>query len=170
MSLFADLFSARRRSNPRIAVEWMVDLSVPNTDPQHWIELFATDLSAQGIRLQGLDADEVRRLLSYEGHALIKLRLPGVRPPLPLIRAELRWGLGEKNVSKPAGSLNSSTPICWNLSASTSPITRKTCSPTPFRPVFARLSSRRPDPLQRHPRSSESANPQRRLTTREIRP
>jgi len=97
MSLFADLFSARRRSNPRIAVEWMVDLAVPNTDPQHWIGLFATDLSAQGIRLQGLDADEVRRLLSYEGHALIKLRLHGVRPPLPLVRAEWRWGLGEKN-------------------------------------------------------------------------
>ena len=96
MSLFSDLSFARRRSNPRIAVDWMVDLAVPNTDPQHWIGLFATDLSAQGIRLQGLDADEVRRLLSYEGHALIKLRLPGVRPPLPLVRAELRWGLGDK--------------------------------------------------------------------------
>ncbi|MBT4979929.1 MAG: hypothetical protein HOL51_16245 [Gemmatimonadetes bacterium] len=34
MSLFSDLFSARRRSNPRIAVDWMVDLAVPNTDPQ----------------------------------------------------------------------------------------------------------------------------------------
>ncbi len=88
MSLFAVLFSARRRSNPHIAVDWMVDLAVPNTDPQHWIGLFATDLSAQGIRLQGLDADEVRRLLPYEGHAVIKLQLHGVRPALPLVRAE----------------------------------------------------------------------------------
>ena len=170
MSLFSDLFSTRPRSNPRIAVDWMVDLAVPNTDPQHWIGLFATDLSAQGIRLQGLEAYEVRRLLSYEGHALIKLRQLGVRPPLPLVHAELRWGLGEKIISTLAGSLTSSTPIRWNLSTSISPITRKTRSPTPFRPVFARLSSRRPDPLQRHPRSSASANPQRRRTTREIRP
>ena len=47
--------------------------------------------------MQGLDTDWVRRLLSYEGHARIKLRLPGMRSPLPLVRAELRWGLGEKN-------------------------------------------------------------------------
>ena len=65
MSLFADLFSARRRSNPRIAVDWMVDLAVPNTDPQHWIGLFATDLSAQGIRLQGLDADTLELIGKY---------------------------------------------------------------------------------------------------------
>ena len=96
MSFFRDLFSARRLSNPRIAVDWMVDIAIPNTDPQHWIGLFATDLSAQGLRLQGLDTDGVRRLLSHEGHARIKLRLPGMRPPLPLVRAELRWGLGDK--------------------------------------------------------------------------
>ena len=96
MAFFRDLFSARRRSNPRVAVDWMVDLAVPDSDPLRWIGLFATDLSAQGLRLQGLDADEVRRLLSYEGHAQMKLRMPGLRPPLPLVSAELRWGLGEK--------------------------------------------------------------------------
>lgn len=96
MSVFRDLFSSRRRRNPRVTVHWMVDLAVPNTDPQRWTGLFATDLSAQGLRLQGLDADEIRRLLSYDGRAQIKLRLPGMRPPLPLVSAELRWGLGEK--------------------------------------------------------------------------
>ena len=87
MSFFRDLFSTRRRA-PRVAVHWMVDLAIPHTDPQSWIGLFATDLSAQGIRLQGLEPDE--------GHAQMKLRLPGMRPPLPQLAAELRWGLGEK--------------------------------------------------------------------------
>ena len=26
----------------------------------------------------------------------MKLRIPGLRPPLPLVTAELRWSLGEK--------------------------------------------------------------------------
>ena len=56
MSFFRDLFSTRRRA-PRVAVHWMVDLAIPHTDPQHWIGLFATDLSAQGIRLQGLEPE-----------------------------------------------------------------------------------------------------------------
>ena len=96
MSFFRDLFSTRRRRAPRVAVHWMVDVAIPNTDPQHWTGLSATDLSAQGIRLQGLELDDIRRLLSDEGYAQMKLRLPGMRPPLPLLAAELRWGLGEK--------------------------------------------------------------------------
>jgi hypothetical protein len=96
MNLFRDLFSSRRRHTSRVAVRWMVDLAVPDSDPQHWTGLFATDLSAQGIRLQGLDPDAIRRLLTDEGHAHMKLRLPGMRLPLPLVAAELRWGMGEK--------------------------------------------------------------------------
>ena len=69
---------------------------LPHTDPQYWIGLLATDLSAQGIRLQGLESDDVRRLLTDEGHAQMTLRLPLMRPPPPPLAAELRWGLGEK--------------------------------------------------------------------------
>ena len=87
MSFFRDLFPTRRRA-PRVAVHWMVDLAIPHTDPQRWIGLFATDLSAQGIRLQGLEPDDVRRLLTDEGHVQMKLRLPGMRPPLPQLAAE----------------------------------------------------------------------------------
>jgi len=96
MSLFRDLFSSRRRSHPRVVVQWMVDVAVPDTEPQRWVGFFATDLSTQGIRLKGLDTDDVRGLLYYRGDALMKLRMPGLRPPLPLVTAELRWSLGEK--------------------------------------------------------------------------
>ena len=95
MSFFRDLFSARRRS-PKVAVNWMVDVSIPNTNPTRWTEFFATHLSTRGIRLKGLEPDQVRRLLNYDGNAQMKLRLPGMRPPLPELFAELRWGLGEK--------------------------------------------------------------------------
>jgi len=95
MSFFRDLFYARRRSTPRVAVDWMVDLAVPDTNPQHWIGLFATDLSAEGIRLRGLDSAQIRRLIDKIERAQMKLRLPGMRPPLPQVIAELRWGLGD---------------------------------------------------------------------------
>ena len=65
MSFFRDLFSARRRS-PKVAVNWMVDVSIPNTNPTRWTEFFATHLSTRGIRLKGLEPDQVRRLLNYE--------------------------------------------------------------------------------------------------------
>ena len=95
MAFFRDLFYARRRSAPRVAADWMVDLAVPNTDPQHWVGLFATDLSAEGIRLRGLDSAQIRRLIDKIERAQMKLRLPGMRPPLPQVIAELRWGLGD---------------------------------------------------------------------------
>ena len=95
MSFFRDLFSARRCA-PRVVVNWMVDVSIPNTNPKRWNGLFATDLSTRGIRLKGLEPDKVRRLLNDDGNAQMKLRLPGMRPPLPQLYAELRWGLGAK--------------------------------------------------------------------------
>ena len=95
MSFFRDLFSARRRA-PRVVVNWMVDVSIPDTNPKRWNGLFATDLSTRGIRLKGLEPDEVRRLLNDDGNAQMKLRLPGMRPPRPQLYAELRWGLGAK--------------------------------------------------------------------------
>ena len=74
----------------------MVDVSIPNTSPKRWNGRIATDLSTRGIRLKGLEPDEVRRLLNDDGNAQMKLRLPGMRPPLPQLYAELRWGLGAK--------------------------------------------------------------------------
>jgi len=65
MSLFRDLFSSRRRSHPRVVVQWMVDVAVPDPEHQRWVGLFANDLSTQGIRLKGLDTDDVRDLLHY---------------------------------------------------------------------------------------------------------
>ena len=82
MSFFRDLFPTRHRA-PRVPVHWMIDLAIPYTDPQYWIGLLASDLSAQGIRLQGLEPDDVRRLLTDEGHAQMTLRLPLMRPHRP---------------------------------------------------------------------------------------
>lgn len=89
------LFSQRRRNRTRVAVDWMVDLEVPNSDPIHYTGLFALDMSAMGIRLEGGDVQQVRSLLSEGGCVWMKLRLPGMQLPLPRVEAELRWGMGE---------------------------------------------------------------------------
>jgi hypothetical protein len=91
-----DWFSYRhRRRAPRVSVDWMVDLEVPNSKPLHFTGLFALDMSEEGIRLEGSDAEQVRKLLSTDGRAWMRLRLPGVKPPLPRFEAELRWGMGQ---------------------------------------------------------------------------
>ncbi len=92
---FSKLFSFRRRSSTRVAIDWMVDLEVPDSDPMHYTGLFALDMSALGIRLEGGDAEQVRSLLSMDGCVWMKLRLPGMQLPLPRVEAELRWGMGE---------------------------------------------------------------------------
>jgi hypothetical protein len=91
-----DWFSMRRRSTPRVRVNWMIDVEVPNSQPMHYIGLLARDMSTEGIRLEGSDADRVRELLSEDGRVWMKLRLKGLQPPLPRVQAELCWGLGEK--------------------------------------------------------------------------
>ena len=73
----------------------MVDLEVPNSQPMHFTGLFALDMNAQGIRLEGGDPEQVRKLLSIDGRAWMRLRLPGMKPPLPRLEGELRWGMGE---------------------------------------------------------------------------
>ena len=79
-----------------MSVNWMADVEIPNTDPLHYTGLLALDLSTQGIRLEGGDAESVRQLLSDDGKAWMKLRLKGLTPPLPRVQAELCWGMGEK--------------------------------------------------------------------------
>lgn len=88
-------FSARRARAPRVSVDWMVDLEIPDSKPVHFTGLFALDMSAQGIRLEGGNPEQVRKLLSVDGRAWMRLRLPGAKPPLPRLEAELRWGMGE---------------------------------------------------------------------------
>ncbi len=91
-----DWFALKRRSSPRVRVHWMADVEIPNTDPLYYTGLLALDLSTQGIRLEGGDAESVRRLLSDDGKAWMRLRLKGLQPPLPRVEAELCWGMGEK--------------------------------------------------------------------------
>lgn len=74
----------------------MIDVEVPGSNPLHYIGLLAKDLSTQGIRLEGSDADRVRELLSEDGRVWMRLRLKGMLPPLPRVQAELCWGVGEK--------------------------------------------------------------------------
>ncbi|MFT5086144.1 MAG: hypothetical protein ACI906_000215 [Candidatus Latescibacterota bacterium] len=93
MKKIRDWFSPRRAT--RVSVKWMVDLEVPDSNPMHLTGLFALDMSAQGIRLEGGNAEQVRKLLSFEGRTWMRLRLPGMKPPLPRLQAELRWGMGE---------------------------------------------------------------------------
>mgnify|MGYP001170725559 FL=1 len=91
-----DWFSLRRRSTPRVSVNWMIDVEVPGSEPLHYVGLLARDLGTEGIRLEGSDVDRVRELLSDDGRVWMRLRLKGVSPPLPRVQAELCWGLGEK--------------------------------------------------------------------------
>lgn len=91
-----DWFSLRRRSSPRVAVNWMIDVEVPGSEPLHYVGLLARDLSTQGIRLEGSDAERVRELLSEDGRVWLQLRLKGMSPPLPRVQAELCWDMGEK--------------------------------------------------------------------------
>ena len=91
-----DWFSLRRRSTPRVSVNWMIDVEVPGSTPLHYVGLLAKGLSTQGIRLEGSDADRVRKLLSEDGRVWMRLRLKGMLPPLPRVQAELCWGMGEK--------------------------------------------------------------------------
>lgn len=74
----------------------MIDVEVPGSNPLHYVGLLARDLSTQGIRLEGSDADRVRELLSEDGRVWMRLRLKGMLPPLPRVQAELCWGMGEK--------------------------------------------------------------------------
>ena len=50
----------------------MVDLEVPDSNPMHFTGLFALDMSAQGIRLEGGNSEQVRKLLSFEGRTWMR--------------------------------------------------------------------------------------------------
>lgn len=70
MKKIRDWFSPR--SATRVSVNWMVDLEVPDSNPMHFTGLFALDMSAQGIRLEGGNSEQVRKLLSFEGRTWMR--------------------------------------------------------------------------------------------------
>ena len=91
MQFFKDLFGAKKRRNPRIAIDWWVDVRLPATDG--FIGFQANDISTFGLRLTG-DSDEAfKRVLTDEGHARMLLRVPGEAGTHP-VEAQLKWGLG----------------------------------------------------------------------------
>ena len=96
LSNWSDWFSLKRRQAPRVAVNCLVDMEVPETEPLHYTGLTVVDVSTQGIRLEGGDVDHIRGLTCERGRAWMKLRLPGIRSNLPRVEAELRGSLGAK--------------------------------------------------------------------------
>ena len=91
-----DWFSLRRRQVPRVAIQCIIDVEIPNSEPLHYTGLNALDISAQGLRLEGADDAQIRDLICDRGRAWMRLRLPGTHIYSPRVHAELRWGMGEK--------------------------------------------------------------------------
>jgi hypothetical protein len=91
MGSFLDVFGARRRQAPRVAVAWQVEIGPPQTQLRSVYQ--SCNVSRWGLRLQGGSAEEFRALLSDEGGVVLLVRLPGCEDRLE-VEAELRWGLG----------------------------------------------------------------------------
>lgn len=87
-----DLLFRRRRQAPRLAARWFVDVQVHANES--YVGFYTRDVSVRGVRLQGGSDHEIQRLLSPQGRAHMRLRVP--HKPAPLhVEAELMWGLGE---------------------------------------------------------------------------
>lgn len=93
MDAFLDLFGLKRRENLRVAVNWLIDIKVPNSDG--FIGLTAHDVSIDGIRLQGNTSDVMRRILSQGKRVNMSIKIPGGRQPLEVV-ALLKWGPSEQ--------------------------------------------------------------------------
>jgi len=92
MSAFLDLFSQRQRRLPRVAVRWLAGVEGPGTES--YASFYACEVSTGGVRLEGGTPASVRRSLSPEGRARMRLHMPHPRSPF-LVEAELKWGLGD---------------------------------------------------------------------------
>ena len=93
MDAFLDLFGLKRRENQRVAVNWLVDIKVPDSDG--FIGLTAHDVSTDGIRLQGNTTEAMRRILSQGKRVNMSIKMPGGRQPLEVV-AVLKWGPSEQ--------------------------------------------------------------------------
>ena len=87
MSSFLDRLGLHRRQEPRVAVDWLIDVQVRGTD--HYVGFQALDVSRSGMRLEALDPDSLERVRSPKGIPM-RLRLP---PPYGAIEfeAQLKW-------------------------------------------------------------------------------
>ena len=89
---FRDLFGGRRRTNPRVPVRWFVDVQLPASE--QFVGFFTLDISLLGLRLVGENSEAFQRTLNDEGGAGMRLRFPDRHQMLPLVKAELKWGMG----------------------------------------------------------------------------
>lgn len=89
MDAFLDLFGLKRRDGPRVAVNWLIDIKVPDSDA--YIGFFARDISADGIRIQGNSLESLQRILSAGKRVRMNIRAPGRPAPLE-VGASLKWG------------------------------------------------------------------------------
>ena len=92
MGYLSDLLGWGRRHQPRIAVRWWVDIQNPRTG--HYVGFLTRDISLPGVRLVGTTCEAFKRVLSEDGHAHMRLRLPGSSQVLA-VRAEFKWGIRE---------------------------------------------------------------------------
>ena len=91
MDLFADFFGMKRRRTSRVAVRWYVDLRVADTP--RYVGFFTRDVAVTGVRLEGESEAAFRRLLTPDGTADLRIRIPG-QPGAIEAQAELRWAMG----------------------------------------------------------------------------
>ena len=92
MTGFLDIFSAGRRQKPRVTVRWLVDAKI--TDTESYTGFTTCDVSIVGMRLVGKSSASFKQILTAEGLADMRLRIPGSVHLLPAVTAELKWGMG----------------------------------------------------------------------------
>ena len=88
MESFLDLFGLRRRQALRVAVNWLVDVQVQGTD--HFVGFYAYDVGVAGLRLQGHTLDAFERVISADGTARMRLRVPDPQDVLE-VEAGFKW-------------------------------------------------------------------------------
>ena len=89
---FRDLFGNHQRTNPRIPVRWFVDVQLPASE--QFVGFFTLDISLLGLRLVGENSAAFQRTLDDDGAAPMRLRFPDRHQILPLVKAQLKWGMG----------------------------------------------------------------------------
>jgi len=94
MARFSDVFGLRRRQASRIAVQWMVDVQVAETD--HFIGFFTQDLSVSGFCLQGQTSDVVERIRTPNRSIPMRVRLPFLHGAVAF-EAKLKWEREEED-------------------------------------------------------------------------
>ena len=88
MAPLLDRFGFWKRKDTRVAVRWMVDVQIRDTDS--FIGYQALDLSASGLRLQARTSETLERVLRPKGGVPMRLRLPAPHGQIEF-EAELTW-------------------------------------------------------------------------------